>query len=79
MKVYPGSKILLVAANNVEWIKQQTSEVATEENEKGNKNVYYTYFPAYEDHFVNEDHPDVVGDKMIAERLIEKIDTMNVW
>ena len=79
INVYPSVKILLVAANNVEWINQQTSEVAAEENEKGNKNVYYTNFPAYEDHFVNEGHPDVVADLMIAEKLIEKIDTMNVW
>ena len=78
-KNYPDVKILLVAANDVEWIKQHASEVVVEENKNGNKNVYYTYFPAYEDHFVNGGHPDVVADKMMAEQLIKKIDTMNVW
>jgi hypothetical protein len=79
LRFYPGVKILLVAPNDLDWIKEQASTVVADENSRGHKNIYYTYFPLYDDHFVNDGHPDVVADQMIAERLIEKIDTMNVW
>jgi len=79
MDVYPGAKILLVAANDVAWIKEQASEVAVEENAAGNTNVFYTYFPYYDGHYVNNGHPDLVAHQMIADKLIETIDTINAW
>ncbi len=77
--VYIDTKILLVAANGLEWIKEQASSVAAEENAMGNPNVYYTFFPYYDGHYINDGHPDVEADKMIAEKLIEKIDMINIW
>jgi Secretion system C-terminal sorting domain len=79
MDVYPGVKILLVAANDLAWLKQQASEVAAEENAAGNTNVYYTYFPYYNGHYVNNGHPDLYAHQMIADRLIQAIDTMDPW
>lgn len=79
MRLYPDVKILIMAPNYLDWIKEQASTVVANKNSKGHNNVYYTYFPLYDNHFVNDGHPDIVADQMVAERLIEKIDTMNVW
>ena len=79
MRLYPGAKILLVAPNDLDWIKEQASGVTAKENSVGHTNVYYTFFPYYTGYYVNDGHPNVAADKMIAERLIEKIDTMNIW
>ncbi len=76
--VYPGVKILTVAAH-VEWIQNTVQKVVQEENESGNKDVFYTYFPYYNGGYVNNGHPNVETHHKIAERLIAAIDTINAW
>jgi lysophospholipase L1-like esterase len=77
--VYPGAKILAVAANDVTWIKTQASEVAAEENAIGNTNVFYTYFPYYNGEYINNGHPNLSAHQKIADKLIEAIDEINAW
>ncbi|MCX7984826.1 MAG: T9SS type A sorting domain-containing protein [Bacteroidetes bacterium] len=79
MDVYPGAKILCVAANDVAWIKQQVSEVVTEERGRGNINVFYTYFPYYTGEYVNNGHPNVSAHNKIAQVLISALDSMDAW
>jgi hypothetical protein len=78
MDVYPGAKILAVAANDIDWIKENVSQVVEEENLMGHKNVFYTYFPNYGG-FVNNGHPTVETHYKIANQLIATIDTINAW
>jgi len=78
--VYPGTKILIVAANSVEWIQTAASEVVVEENNLGKNDAFYTYFPKYEDSsYVFGGHPTVATHHLIAERLIAKIDSIDAW
>ena len=78
--VYPGTKILIVAANSVGWIQTAVSEVVAEENNLGKSDVFYTYFPKYEDSsYVFGGHPTVATHHLIAERLIAKIDSIDAW
>ncbi len=77
--VYPGVKILCVAANGIGWIKDNVSQVVTEENAKGNENVYYTFFPYYDGGYVNQGHPNVDTHKKIADVIITAINQMDPW
>jgi lysophospholipase L1-like esterase len=77
--VYPGVKILCVAANDLTWIKQQVSQVVGEENSLGYKDVFYTYFPYYNGEYVNSGHPNADAHQKIADKLISVIDTLNAW
>lgn len=79
MDLYPGAKILAVAANDVPWIKQQVSEVVAEEQARGNKNVFYTYFPYYPGEYVNNGHPNVSAHQKIANVIINALDAMDPW
>ncbi len=75
---YPGVKILAVAAH-IDWMQQTISEVVTEENNNGNHDVFYTFYPYYEGGYVNNGHPNVETHHKIAERLIATIDTIDAW
>lgn len=76
--VYPGVKILAVAPH-VEWLQKQISEVVSEEIAEGNTNVFYAFYPYFEDGYVYGEHPSVATHHKIAEILIEAIDKMKVW
>jgi hypothetical protein len=78
--VYPGVKILAVAAAHADWIQQTISEVVSEEQTLGKNDVFYTYFPKYDaSAYVFGDHPTVATHHLIANRLITAIDTMDAW
>jgi Carbohydrate esterase 2 N-terminal/Secretion system C-terminal sorting domain/GDSL-like Lipase/Acylhydrolase len=77
--LYPGVKILCVAANDLTWLKQNISEVVEEENSWGYKNVFFTYFPYYSGEYVNSGHPNTSAHQKIADKLISVIDTLNAW
>lgn len=79
MDVYPGAKILLVAANGIDWLKTNVSQVASEEQAMGHKNIFYTFFPYYNGGYVNNGHPTVATHQLIANQLIATIDTIDAW
>jgi hypothetical protein len=79
MGEYPGTNILVVAANDLTWLKKNVSQVAAEENAMGHTNVHFAYFPYYNGGYVNNGHPTVATHQRIADTLIYAIDTMNIW
>lgn len=79
MGEYPGSNVLAVAANGLDWIKNNVSQVVAEENGMGHTNVHYAYFPYYPDGYVNSWHPNVATHQKIADTLIYAIDTIDAW
>jgi hypothetical protein len=79
MDVYPHVKILAVAANGLQWIKDNVSQVVTEENISGHTNVFYASFPYYEGGYVHNGHPTVATHQKIADTLITVINSMNAW
>jgi hypothetical protein len=78
MDAYPGVKILAVAANGLQWIKDNVSQVVAEENSWGHANIYYASFPYYNGGYVS-DHPSVATHQKIADTLIAVMNTMNPW
>jgi hypothetical protein len=79
MDRYPQVKILAVAPNGLAWLQQQISTVVSEENAFGHTNVFYTSFPAYTGHFVNNGHLDVYAHHQIANVLVSAIDSIDAW
>jgi hypothetical protein len=81
--VYPGVKILAVAANNsnwIEWIYDNVQQVVEEENSQGHNDVFFTYFPNFDaSGYVNNGHPNVETHHKIADCLIAAIDSINAW
>ena len=78
LDLYPGVKILAVAAQVV-WIQDAVKEIVSEENEAGNKNIFYADYPYYTGGYVNNGHPNIDTHHKIAERLISSIDKINAW
>jgi hypothetical protein len=79
MNVYPHVKILAVAANGIQWIKDNVSQVVTEENLSGHANVFYASFPYYDGGYVHNGHPSVATHQKIADTLISVINTIDAW
>jgi hypothetical protein len=79
MGEYPGANVLAVAANGIDWLKNNVSQVVAEENTMGHTNVHYAYFPYYTDGYVNSGHPTVATHQLIADTLIYAIDAINAW
>ena len=79
MGEYPGANILIVAPNGLDWLKNNISQVAAEENAKGHTNVHYAYFPYYDGGYVNAGHPTVATHQKIADTLIYAMNSMNIW
>ncbi|MCK9280065.1 MAG: T9SS type A sorting domain-containing protein [Melioribacteraceae bacterium] len=78
LDIYPGVKILAVAAH-VTWIQDAVKEIVIEENEVGNKNIFYADYPYYTGGYVNNGHPTVETHHKIAERIISAIDEIDAW
>lgn len=74
--LYPGTKILAVSAHP-EWLKSTISEIVDQENEVGNSDVFYAWFPYYNDGYVNKGHPNVSTHHKIADTLIAVINTID--
>ena len=79
MGVYPHVKILTVAPNGIQWLKDNISQVVTEENLSGHTNVFYASFPYYDGGYVHNGHPTVATDQKIADTLISVINTIDAW
>jgi hypothetical protein len=79
MDVYPHVQILAVAANGIQWIKDNVSQVVSEENLLGHTNVFYASFPYYNGGYVNNGHPTVATHQKIADTLVSVINTINAW
>jgi hypothetical protein len=78
--VYPGVKILAVAAAHADWIQRTVSEVVSEEQASGKNDVFYTFFPKYDaSAYVFGDHPTAATHRLIANRLISAIDSIDAW
>ncbi len=76
--VYPGVRILAVAANGLEWLKTAIGQVVEEENAAGHGDVFYTDYPYYNGGYANY-HPTVATHHQIADRLITAIDGLSPW
>ncbi len=70
--VYPGTAILAVAAYP-DWIQKNVKQIVDEENQGGNKNIYYTRFNDFPDGKVAYGHPTVESHKKIADQIIVAI------
>ncbi|HCQ3754520.1 TPA: hypothetical protein OKD94_004142 [Escherichia coli] len=68
----PGSNFLLVSPH-VDWLKQQISRVVAEEQRK-NKDVYYSQYDYVDGGYVSDGHPNVDTHKKIAEQLLKTIE-----
>ncbi len=79
MGEYRGANILAVAANGLDWIKNNVSQVVAEEIVMGHTNVHYAFFPYYNNGYVNNGHPTVATHQKIADTLAYAIDAMNAW
>ena len=73
IKVYPGVKILAVAAFP-DWIRNNVKQIVAEEKAKGNDNIYYTTFDFFEGGYVANGHPTVETHRKIADQIIAAID-----
>lgn len=74
-KVYPGVKILAVAAHT-EWIQENVVQVVDEEKTMGFKDVVYAHFDRYPGGYVATGHPNVETHRKIAGVLIKAIEEM---
>jgi len=72
-KVYPGVKILAVAAH-VPWIQTQVKAVVDREIAQGRKDILYAQFDYVEGGYVANGHPNVSTHRIIAERIIQAIE-----
>jgi hypothetical protein len=77
-RVYPGVKILAVAAHP-EWIRQNVSRIVEEEKKSGLQDIYYTQFDYFPNGYVANGHPNVVTHHKIAEQLIEAISAIGIF
>jgi hypothetical protein len=71
-RVYPGVKILAVAAH-VEWIRENVRQVVEVERATGRKDIFYAQFDYFEGGYVANGHPSVATHEKIAAQLIAAI------
>ena len=76
-KVYPGVKILAVAAFP-DWIRNNVKRVVDEEQQNGHKDIYYAAFDYFESGYVGNGHPTVETHKKMADQIIAEIDSLNI-
>ena len=77
--VYPGTKVLAVAAHP-DWIVATVGAVVNEEKAAGHKDVFFAWFPWYgSSAYVNGGHPSAATHLLIADTLMAVIDTIDAW
>lgn len=76
-KVYPGVKILCVAAYP-EWIQKNVKLIVDSEKLNGHDDVFYSHFDFFPGGYVANGHPTVATHKKMAEQIIESIDSLNL-
>lgn len=72
-RVYPGVKILAVAAH-VDWIRANVKQVVDEERSAGKQDIYYAQFDALPNGYVANGHPSAATHEKIAQQLIDAIE-----
>jgi hypothetical protein len=72
-KLYPKTKILLVAAHP-EWIQKNVKQIVDEEKAIGNNELYFSKFDQFKGGYVANGHPTVETDKKIADIIIKTIE-----
>ena len=76
-KVYPGVKILAVAAFP-DWIRANVKQVVEDERLKSNNDIYYSTFDYFEGGYVANGHPTVATHKKMADQIIESIESFGL-
>ena len=76
--VYPNITILAVAAYP-EWIQKNVKQIVDEEQQNGNKDIYYTHFDDFPDGKVAYGHPTVESHKKIADQIIKAMDQLKIF
>ena len=76
--VYPGVKIVAVAAFP-EWIRKNVKQVIDEERSAGHKDIFYTQFDEFPGGYVANGHPTVVTHRMMANQIIEAMQSFNLF
>lgn len=76
-RVYPGVKILAVAAH-VPWMRENVQQVVNEERGNGKRDIYYAQFDYFQDGYVANGHPNVASHEKIARQLIAALEADNI-
>lgn len=71
-RVYPGVKILAVAAH-VEWIRENVRQIVHDESASGKQDIYYAQFDYFAGGYVANGHPSAATHEKIAAVLIAAI------
>ncbi|HTR81045.1 MAG TPA: hypothetical protein VMM58_05385 [Bacteroidota bacterium] len=77
-RVYPGVKIVLVAAYP-EWIRTNVKQIYDEEIGSGKHDIYYSSFDEFPGGYVGNGHPTVETHRKMADELIEQMETFNLF
>lgn len=77
-KVYPGVKILVVAAYP-EWIRKNEHMIVNKEKEGGYKDIYYAQFNYFPGGYEANGHPTVATHKKMADEIIKYIDKYHIF
>jgi len=76
--VYPGVKILVVAAFP-EWIRTNVRQVVEEEKRNGKTDIDYTQYSEFPGGYVAYGHPTVETHQKMADQIIAAIDSLNIF
>jgi len=76
--LYPGTTILAVAAYP-EWIQNNVKQIVDEEQQNGNKDIYYTHFDDFPGGYVANGHPTVATHQKIAGQVIDAINKYKIF
>ena len=76
--VYPGVKILAVAAHS-EWIRENVLQVVNQEKADGHRDVFYARFDFFPGGYVANGHPTVATHRKIAGQIIAAIKAENIF
>ncbi len=77
-KVYPGVKILAVAAHP-DWIRANVLQVVNQERADGRRDVFYARFDYFTGGYVANGHPTVATHRKIAGQIIAAIEAENIF
>lgn len=77
-KVYPGVKILAIAAHP-DWIRNNIRQIVDEEKTCGYKDIYYAQFDYFDGGYVANGHPTVETHQKIADQIIQSINSYHLF
>jgi hypothetical protein len=76
--VYPGVKILAVAAYP-DWIRKNVQDVVEGEQKNGANDIFYGTFDDYPGGYVANGHPTVETHRKIADQIIHTMEGVNLF